>query len=190
MSTVSQPRPTGKPNAQPRPPRPAHGVCRLTLAINGVPYSVRPIACDNAAALRCYELRKSAGERYHVSQHPHGAECDCPDFVFQRDGRDPGGCKHIQALAVLGLIGTTVDNGHLPPVATTAPSQPLTDEAWAAHSFGHGARDYCLVGQSAPPIGTTLRPPRRVERRALSPIISPQTAELISRTSMLGHDLD
>ncbi len=32
--------------------------------------------------------------------------CDCPDYIFRRDGLDPSGCKHIKALVGSGLIGT------------------------------------------------------------------------------------
>ncbi|MHC5540140.1 hypothetical protein ACYOEI_18120, partial [Singulisphaera rosea] len=34
----------------------------------------------------------------------HGCECTCADFVFNRDGKDPEGCKHIRALTVHGLL--------------------------------------------------------------------------------------
>jgi hypothetical protein len=30
------------------------------------------------------------------------AECDCPDFTFHRDGRDPAGCKHVRAARACG----------------------------------------------------------------------------------------
>src|SRR5947209_6225552 len=73
-----------------------HGTCRLTLTINGASYAVRPVPCHPTAAQRCWSLRKSDGTVYHASQHPWGAECDCPDFVFHRDGRDPAGCKHLK----------------------------------------------------------------------------------------------
>ncbi len=33
-----------------------------------------------------------------------GHTCDCPDFIFHRDGLDPGGCKHIKALVACGLL--------------------------------------------------------------------------------------
>lgn len=78
--------------------------CGMVLAINERRYRVRPISCDPAAAHRCYELRKDDETAYYVSQHLHGPECDCPDFVFHRDGLDPGGCKHIKALAAFGMV--------------------------------------------------------------------------------------
>lgn len=85
--------------------RPAHGVARLVLSINGTPYSVRPIACDPAAALTAVRLRKSDGTIYHIvlplDGHP---VCDCADYVFHRDGIDPSGCKHVRALTAVGML--------------------------------------------------------------------------------------
>jgi hypothetical protein len=97
------------------------------LTVNGVSYRVRPVACDHEAAEKCFELRKSSGERYHVSRHgSEGCRCSCPDFVFSRDGRDSGGCKHIRALVVLGLLAPTpVRDPH------GAPARPVREH-------GHG----------------------------------------------------
>ncbi len=121
MSTLTPPRTIVKP---------ARGTCRLTLAINGAPYRVGPVTCDPSAALRCYEPRKADGAAYHVSQHGHGAECTCPDFVYRRDGIDPAGCKHVKALAAFGLIvadvrpirgGAPVADAHPLPSAAPGP---------------------------------------------------------------------
>jgi len=104
MATVSEYRacaPTGPTRAV----RPAHGSCRLTLTINGTPYDVRPIPSDAFAALKAFRLKKLDGTTYDVSQAVHGLECDCPDFVFHRDGLDPAGCKHVKALVACGLLG-------------------------------------------------------------------------------------
>ncbi|WP_422923964.1 hypothetical protein [Singulisphaera sp. PoT] len=79
----------------------------MVLAINGGRYRVRPIPCDRTAASRCFELRKEDETTYHVSQHVHGPECDCPDFIFHRAGIDPAGCKHIKALAAYGMVEPT-----------------------------------------------------------------------------------
>jgi hypothetical protein len=84
--------------------RPAHGTCRLTLHINGTAYAVRPMACDPAAASRSFRLRKADGTACHLGATTHGPDCDCPDFTFHRDGIDPAGCKHIKALAAVGLL--------------------------------------------------------------------------------------
>ena len=42
---------------------------------------------------------------YDVAQTVHGAVCDCPDFIFRRDGRDPEGCLHIRAMRAVGILG-------------------------------------------------------------------------------------
>ena len=87
-----------------KPARTPHGTCRLTLTINEAAYAVKPVPCDPTAALKCYELRKADGERYHVSRHAHGIECTCPDFIFRRDGLTAEPCKHGAALIALGLL--------------------------------------------------------------------------------------
>ena len=89
---------------QRKPIRPASGTCRLTLAINRTLYSVRPIQVDPSVALQAVRLRKADGTVYHVARHAYGSECDCPDFVFRRDGHDSGGCKHVKALIASGMI--------------------------------------------------------------------------------------
>src|SRR5689334_8545174 len=84
MSTLP---PRAEPPPRPRQPaRPAHGTCRLTLTINGTPYRVRPVPADSFAAIRAFRLRKADGTAYDVAETVHGHECDCPDFVFHRDG--------------------------------------------------------------------------------------------------------
>jgi hypothetical protein len=74
------------------------------LVINQTVYRVRPIDCDPSAAIRAYRLNKSDGTLYDIAQTRFGAECDCPDFVFRRDGLDPTGCKHVKALVAEGLM--------------------------------------------------------------------------------------
>src|SRR5262249_3256642 len=34
----------------------------------------------------------------------HGVGCSCPDFIFNRDGKDVAGCKHIACLRAWGLV--------------------------------------------------------------------------------------
>jgi hypothetical protein len=99
------PPPPCAPAARRRPARPAHGTCRLTLTINGTAYSLRPNPADSFAALKAFRLRKADGTVYDVAETVHGLECDCPDFVFHRDGTDPDGCKHVKALVACGLLG-------------------------------------------------------------------------------------
>src|SRR5687768_13263759 len=85
---LAGPAPLGHP-APRRPPRvvrPAHGTARLTLAINGQSYGVRPIAAEAFSAHgRAYRLRKADGTVYDVAETPHGSVCDCGDFIFHRD---------------------------------------------------------------------------------------------------------
>ncbi len=101
---------------KPRTVKPVTGTARLTLSINGVPYAIRPLAADPGAGVaRLYQLRKEDGALYNVAQHGHGAECDCPAFVFDHDGRDDRGCKHLVALRAVGL---------LPPYAAGARTAP------------------------------------------------------------------
>jgi hypothetical protein len=87
-----------------KPARPAHGTCRLTLSINGTAYNVSIIPCDPSVASRAFRLKKTDGTAYDVAMTSHGPTCDCPDFVFHRDGLDPAGCKHCLALAAVNLL--------------------------------------------------------------------------------------
>ena len=67
-------------------------------------YRVRPIRCDPSDAVRAFRLNKPDGTLYDVAQTRFGPQCDCPDFVFRRDGLDPAGCKHVKSLVAEGLI--------------------------------------------------------------------------------------
>jgi hypothetical protein len=99
MATMTAPRRTNrKPAAEP------HGVCRLTLTINGVDYALRRIPADPSIALKAWRLRKPDGTVHHVAVTPHGPTCTCGDFEFRREGIDPAGCKHIRSLNVVGLL--------------------------------------------------------------------------------------
>jgi hypothetical protein len=91
------------------PPRrrivgPARAVCRLTMAINGIDYRVEPSPGGAHAVEKAYRLRKPDGTAYDVALTYHGLTCDCPDFIFHRDGMDPDGCKHIKAMVAYGLL--------------------------------------------------------------------------------------
>jgi len=79
-------------------------VSRLYLTINQKLYQVEPLACGEGTVERAFRLNKGDGTRYDVSQTRHGACCDCPDFIFRREGLDPSGCKHVQAMVKQGLI--------------------------------------------------------------------------------------
>ncbi len=77
---------------------------QLVLRINETMYGVRSLACDSLIATRAFRLNKGDGTLYDVAQTPFGPQCDCPDFIYRRDGIDPEGCKHVKALVAQGLI--------------------------------------------------------------------------------------
>jgi hypothetical protein len=113
MPTMTASRPAVKPR---KPVRPTHGTCRLTITINGTHYSVRP---NVGAACVAFRLRKPDGTVYDVARTEHGLTCDCPDFIFNREGRDPAGCKHTKAMVACGLLAPD-------PAATTTPNEETT----------------------------------------------------------------
>ena len=78
--------------------------CRLTLSLNGTAYNVRPLPVDQDAATKAFWLRKADGTTYDVARTVHGSECSCPDWIFNRDGKDVSGCKHIKAMKACGLL--------------------------------------------------------------------------------------
>jgi hypothetical protein len=84
--------------------RPSSCSTDLFLRINRTFYEVRALACDPIIADRAFRLNKADGTFYHISQTRYGPHCDCPDFIFRRDGIDPTGCKHVKALVAEGLI--------------------------------------------------------------------------------------
>lgn len=77
---------------------------RLVLEIAETRYALRAVACAEAIGRTAFRLVKDDGTVYDLVQTKHGAECDCPDFVFRRDGLDPKGCKHVQALVAAGMM--------------------------------------------------------------------------------------
>jgi hypothetical protein len=84
--------------------KPVSGTCSLTLAINGAPYAVSFPAPHPEVAGRAVRLRKEDGTVYDAAVTEHGPECSCPDWVFNRDGKDPKGCKHLAALKACHLL--------------------------------------------------------------------------------------
>ena len=85
------------------PPTNRPGRCRLTLAINQLHYAVRPIASQDDTMTRAFRLSRK-DVVIDVAQTIHGPVCDCPDFIFRRDGLDPRGCLHIRAMRTVGLL--------------------------------------------------------------------------------------
>ena len=55
---------------------------------------------------KAFRLHKAGTETtYDVAlTTQYGAECECPDFGYRRDGQDSAGCKHIQALRDFGML--------------------------------------------------------------------------------------
>lgn len=76
----------------------------LVVLINQTGYRLNPMKTEASAAQRSFELLKSDGTAYHVSQFGYGCECTCPDFIYRRDGIDPMGCKHIKALRACQML--------------------------------------------------------------------------------------
>ena len=82
---------------------------RLNLTIGRTTYALQPIEDRPRSRPGAFRLVKRDGTIYDVESTIYGPVCDCPDYVFRRDGRDPAGCKHIKALVGSGLIaGRTV----------------------------------------------------------------------------------
>ena len=77
---------------------------RLDLTIGRTRYGVVSVPCAAVVADRAFRLTKADGTIYDVAQTSYGPQCDCPDYIFRRDGLDPSGCKHIRALVGSGLI--------------------------------------------------------------------------------------
>ena len=77
---------------------------RLELTIGRTSYAIEPLPEAPVAGGRAFRLTKGDGTTYDVAQTAYGPECDCPDYVFRRDGLDPEGCKHVKALVGRRLI--------------------------------------------------------------------------------------
>ena len=92
--------------SHPRRPRASIGArsSHLYLRIQRTLYVVSPLECDPSIAAKAFRLSKPDGTLYDVAQTHHGHRCDCPDFIFRRDGLDPSGCKHVKALIHQGLL--------------------------------------------------------------------------------------
>jgi hypothetical protein len=73
----------------------------MTLTIRGTAYGIEPLASPDG---RAWRLTKGEGKVYDVAEGPYGPTCDCPDFIYRRDGNDRHGCKHIRGLRAFGLV--------------------------------------------------------------------------------------
>ena len=85
-------------------PKSAPLVYHLALTIGPTRYEIERLAEPLVPGARAFRLIKDDGTIYDVAQTTYGPECDCPDYLFRRDGLDPAGCKHIKALVGSGLI--------------------------------------------------------------------------------------
>ena len=79
---------------------------RILLEIDKTRYVLSRLRCDGGIGRRAFQLLKDDGTIYDVIQTRYGPECDCPDFIFRRDGLDARGCKHIQALVAARMIAS------------------------------------------------------------------------------------
>jgi hypothetical protein len=82
------------------------GTCGLTLRINDTKYRVRGSkARAFGATTRAFVLTKVGGtESYEVADTALGAVCDCPSLKYGRIVNPSFRCKHLRALAALGII--------------------------------------------------------------------------------------
>jgi hypothetical protein len=81
-------------------------VSSLVLLIGSTPYVVQPLPHESEEERRVFRLLKADGAAYDLAETRYGLACDCPDFIFRRDGLDPNGCKHVKALVRHGLLAT------------------------------------------------------------------------------------
>jgi hypothetical protein len=135
-------------------PSPAtrHGICRLTLRIGGMDYTLRPMpAPPGFTAVWALRKRDPHGPTvsYAVAAHigDPNPGCTCPDHEYNKVS-----CKHIMALRALGLIPAAAAPPPSPsPAANPKPRKPRArkpgslPEGWqpgGAHpSFAAGMRE-------------------------------------------------
>jgi hypothetical protein len=100
-------------------PRPLPTVPRLTLTILGTSYNVRPVTPDAGSGVaRAWRLKRRDADAIVASVGTDGrARCECADFEWRRSARpELGPCKHLAALAAVGLFPAT------PTAAAARPS--------------------------------------------------------------------
>lgn len=90
-------------------PTPAPGVARLTLALDGVAYVVKPVgrAALPFGSVRGFTLsridRKQGRTTHTVADGFDGPSCTCPDQTY-RQTPTGGICKHVAACQAVGLL--------------------------------------------------------------------------------------
>jgi hypothetical protein len=80
------------------------GRCAVRSADRARSFDLEPVLADSSAAIKAFRLRKENDNVYDVILTTHRLQCDCPDFLFHRDGLDAAGCKHIKSLVACGLL--------------------------------------------------------------------------------------
>jgi hypothetical protein len=73
------------------------------ISINGQDYGLRPLGRGPEGGYRFYKVKD--GKVYDVDTSAGYAECDCPDFVWNRGTVEHPACKHILALVQLHKDG-------------------------------------------------------------------------------------
>lgn len=99
--------PATAPTATTTEPKPHRA--RLTLCLDGTPYSVRPLRRDELppGAVRGFVLsrtdRRLGRVRHRIAEGFEGASCSCGDQHYRRT---PAGseCKHLAAARACGLF--------------------------------------------------------------------------------------
>jgi SWIM zinc finger len=159
MATVSPARPARR---EPAPAPPVRsGTCRLLLQIGATDYTVRPMPAPPGFrvvwVLRKQDPQHSAAYSV-VHQKGHGPDCSCPDRQI-----NGAVCKHIRALAALGLIPAL--KGPRPRKArpaAAAPSGPPAPPAPArgpvAIGFSRAIDEHLAMRRMAERIDGTPRP--------------------------------
>jgi hypothetical protein len=138
MASVRVPAPAPNPNPRPTlplPPPPPRTAAEVLCAlwINRVAYEVAMLT-PGAGVRKAYRLHNAVnGKVYDVSLDCHGVACECGDWLYRRDGKDPQGCKHIQALRQLGMMPgpepAQPTGAELAEVLAGAPAaEPMTPE--------------------------------------------------------------
>jgi predicted nucleic acid-binding Zn finger protein len=80
-------------------------ICRLSLSIGNERYGLSRLDRAGEATLEAWRLVKGDGTTYDCTLSEGGPSCDCPDFIWRREGVSPDGCKHIRGLEAVGLLG-------------------------------------------------------------------------------------
>jgi hypothetical protein len=110
-ATTHKPGPNGK----------AKLTVSLSLAIDYVVYVLTPIHPEAPDVFKAWRLAKRGGDGavYDAAATAHGDTCTCPDQTYRHEGRDDTGCKHIQALRLMGLLDAVPT-----PATEPAPAAP------------------------------------------------------------------